>query len=119
MPSHFVLCHGIGQTSDDIHPHESWHRPVFLINSYPSLLLLPDCSLALTGVPFPEVTVPFCRVPLKLLTRILECSSSLPVADLVRFKSDVIFIGPVGDRFLFRLADVTSTNPSRSTFVDV
>ena len=58
---------GTGQVSVPIHPLSSLQRPVFLLNSRPSLLS--DTSKEIIknnfflGTPFPEVTEPICRVP--------------------------------------------------------
>ena len=55
---------GTGQVSVPIHPFSSLQRPVFLVNSRPSLFS--DTSKRIQfflGTPFPEVTESICRVP--------------------------------------------------------
>ena len=60
----FFSPSGTGQVSVPIHPFSSLQRPVFLVNSRPSLFS--DTSKRIKfflGTPFPEVTESICRVP--------------------------------------------------------
>jgi len=58
---------GTGQVSVPLHPLSSLQRPVFLVNSRPSLFSDTYNQIHIRilnyGTPFPEVTEPICRVP--------------------------------------------------------
>lgn len=99
MRKHLLLFGGSGHTSDRICPLSSLRSPVFLINSHPSRLLLPNRSCLSTSSRWPTFSQSYSRfLPSSfeiLYSLAVEYSSNSLVSGLVRFLSNSLSGPPI------------------------